>query len=256
MAGVCLFLGVGCLLYFGALVLTAGIRVSFGGIWLFLGACFLGIFKILKSPRLRQLALHLPKGIRLGGCLLLAVGLLCFFGAEGCILSGMTGEMQPGLDAVVVLGAQVRGTQVSRALAQRLRAAAGYLKENPNTYVIVSGGQGPGEDISEAEAMSLYLQKLGIAPERIVLEDRSVNTAQNLRYSFALLRDSQDSVGVVTNGFHVFRAVHIARAQGRDAMGMAAATDWWMLPHYMVREAFALWKDFLTGNAVWKVQTG
>lgn len=251
MAGLTSILGIGCLLYFAALILTAGIRVSFGGIWLILGAGFLALSKILKSPRLLEAVRSLPKWMKGGAGLLAAVGLLLFFGAQGCILSGMTGKMPPGLDAVVVLGAQVRGTQVSRALAQRLRAAAKYLKENPDAYVIVSGGQGAGEDISEAEAMSRYLQGLGIEPERIVLEDRSVNTAQNLSYSFQLLRDPEDAVGVVTNSFHVFRAVHIAKAQGREVLGLAAATDWWMLPHYMMREAFALGKDFLVGNAVW-----
>ena len=98
------------------------------------------------------------------------------------------------------------------------------------------------------------LKEAGISAERIVLEDQSVNTAQNLKFSFALLRNPEDRMGLVSNSFHVFRAVHIARAQGREVAGIPAKTDWWMLPHYMTREAFALVKDFLVGNAGWKIR--
>lgn len=246
-----LIFGIGCLLYFVVLILSAGLAVSFGGIWLLLGAFFLAVYGVLKRPSWMKLFLRVPKVFRMGVALLMGVGILLFLVAEICIISGMTRKAQPGLDAVVVLGAQVRGTRVSRALAQRLNRAAEYLRDNPETYVIVSGGQGHGEDISEAQAMSLYLQEAGIDKERILLEDRSVNTAQNLRYSFELLKSPDDTVGLVSNGFHVFRAVHIAKAQGKEVQGLAAVTDWWMLPHYMMREAFAVGKDFLVGNAKW-----
>ena len=249
MAVVFLILGIGCLLYFIALVLSAGLAVSFGGIWVLLGAVFLAVYEVFKRPSLKGWVLGLPKVLRAGVSLLALAGVLLFLGAQILIISGMTGKPEPGLDAVIVLGAQVRGTRVSRALAQRLNRAADYLRENPKTYVIVSGGQGPGEDITEAQAMSRYLQDLGIGEERILMEDRSVNTAQNLRYSFEMLKDNGDTVGLVSNGFHVVRATRIARAQGKEVQGIPAVTDWWMLPHYMMREAFALGKDFLVGNA-------
>lgn len=251
MAVLFLILGIGCLLYFIALILYAGLAVSFGGIWILLGAFFLAVYGVLRRPSWMRMFLRVPKAVRMGAAMLMGVGILLFLGAEILIISQMTGKAQPGLDAVVVLGAQVKGTRVSRALAQRLNKAAEYLQENPKTYVIVSGGQGHGEDITEARAMSLYLQEAGIEEERILMEERSVNTAQNLRYSFEMLKDSDDTVGLVSNGFHVFRAVHIAKAQGKEVQGIAAVTDWWMLPHYMMREAFAVGKDFLVGNAKW-----
>lgn len=251
LSGLFLVLGIISLIYFVALVMYAGIQLSFVGIWVLLGMAGIMAAGVLKSPRLFSVVLQIPRGLRMGAGFLMGAGLLVFLGAQICIVSGMIGKSPGKLDGIIVLGAQVRGTRVSRALAQRLDRAADYLQEYPNAYVIVSGGQGTGEDISEAKAMSLYLLDRGVEADRIILEDRSVNTVQNLKYSFALLRNSEDHVGLVSNSFHVFRAVHIANAQGRNVTGIPAKTDWWMLPHYMMREGFALVKDFLLGNAVW-----
>lgn len=248
LAGLSLIFGILCLLYFVVIVMYAGIQLSFAGIWVLLGITGVLLAGVLKSPRMLALVTQIPRGLRLGAGLLVIAGLLVFLGAQTLIVSGMTKKAPRQLDCLIVLGAQVRGTRVSRALAQRLDKAEWYLRENPDTYVIVSGGRGSGEDISEAEAMSRYLQAKGVNPKRIILEDRSVNTAQNLTYSFALLNCAEDRVGVVSNGFHVYRAVHIAKALGRTVEGIPAKTDWWMLPHYMMREGFALVKDFVVGN--------
>ena len=179
-----------------------------------------------------------------------AAGLLVFVLAQACIISGMAGGTQEHLDYLIVLGAQVRGTRVSRALAQRLDCAAVYLKEHEDTLVIVSGGQGPGEDISEAQAMAEYLERAGIAPERIRKEGRSVNTAQNIRFSMEWMEKEDPKVGIVSNDFHVFRAVHIAKAQGVKAEGIPEPSTPGMYPHNMTREAVALVKDLVFGNLV------
>ena len=144
----------------------------------------------------------------------------------------------------------MKGTRVSRALKQRLDRAAEYLRDNPGTLVIVSGGQGSGEDITEAEAMEDYLIEAGIGAKRIRKEEKSVNTVQNIRFSRAMMEGERPSIGIVSNDFHIFRAVHIAKAQGIDAFGIPAPTEIFMRPHYMTREAFALVKDLLLGNAV------
>ena len=106
------------------------------------------------------------------------------------------------LDYIIVLGAHVDGTRLSLALLERTRRAFQYLKENPDTKAVLSGGQGEGERISEAEAMYRYLTDHGIEGKRLFLEERSTNTKENLDFSLALIGNLEHSVGVVTNNFH------------------------------------------------------
>lgn len=92
---------------------------------------------------------------------------------------------------VMVFGCYVRGEEPGRTLTTRLDAALSLLKRYPNADCIVSGGQGSNEAISEAEAMRRYLLSRGIAEERIMLEDRSTNTSENLEYTFAIRTGSE-----------------------------------------------------------------
>lgn len=245
-----LILGLVSLLYYLGIICYAGIRTSFSGFWLVLGAAFLFAAAVVTVPGLQRVAGQLPKAFRASFLGLAVLGLLGFLLAEGLIVSGMVQRMEKPADYVIVLGAQVKGTRVSRSLRQRLDAACAYLLEQEETLVIVSGGQGPGEDISEAEAMAAYLEAEGISERRILKEDRSVNTEQNLRFSQALITKEDASVALVSSDFHIFRAVHIARAKGMKATGVPARSDLGMYPHNMVREAFALVKDLILGNAV------
>jgi len=244
-----LSLGILCLLYYLGIIAYAGIRASFSGIWLAAGAVFFLAAAVCILPAWREAFDRIPGILKAGAAVVLAVGLVCFLFLEGCIISGMTGEPKGQVDCLIVLGAQVRGTRVSRALQQRLDRAAAYLDEHKDTVVIVSGGQGPGEDISEAEAMEIYLLSRGISGERILKEDRSVNTEQNIRFSQELMEPGA-SVGIVSNDFHVFRAVCIAKAAGIEAEGLPAPSSLGMYPHYMVREAFAVAKDLIFGNMI------
>ena len=125
---------------------------------------------------------------------------------------GCRDESAQPADAVIVLGAGVNGTTPSVALQTRIDAAERYLKAHPDIPAVLSGGQGPGEDISEARAMYDALTARGIDPERLILEEQSVNTRQNLRNSLPLLeRQGFDSYGgrlaVITNGFHMARVL-------------------------------------------------
>lgn len=245
-----LILGIIFTAYYFGIILYAGVHASFSWFWLGLGAvCWFGL-AVCRVSSLQAAFLRIPKGVRGTAGVLLALGILVFLAAEGCIISGMAQSGRGSCDYLIVLGAQVKGTKVSRALKQRLDKAAEYLEENPRTMVIVSGGQGSGEDITEAEAMEKYLVGAGIAPERIRKEEESVNTVQNIRFSRALMEGEELSIGIVSNDFHIFRAVHIAKAQGIRAEGIPAPTEIFMRPHYMTREAFALVKDLLRGNAV------
>lgn len=147
-------------------------------------------------------------------------------------------------DAIIVLGAGVNGSTPSLSMCNRLDAALDYLGANPDALAVVSGGQGEGEDITEAQAMADYLTAHGIDSARIVQEDQSRTTRENLENSFAILRARgyapADGVGIVTSEYHLYRAKHMARALGAEPVGIAAETT---LPtmriNYFIREAFA-----------------
>ena len=131
----------------------------------------------------------------------------------------------------------------------RLDTAYDYLVSNPNTQVIVSGGQGADEHVSEAQGMYDYLVGRGIAPERIILENRSRNTSQNINFSSVFLDKESHSVGIVSNNFHIFRATHIAKKSGyQQVYGIPAPAELSMQGNNMLREFFGVVKDFLVGN--------
>ncbi len=181
----------------------------------------------------------------------LAAGSLLFLIVEGMIL--WAGERPMPDDepvAVVVLGAGVNGTTPSLTLRTRLDAAAEYLQAHPNVPAVLSGGQGPGEGITEARAMYTALVVRGIAPERLLLEEESTSTAENLVYSMAVLGnaglDTTGVIAIVTNDFHLFRAQAIAREVGMNVIGVPAELPWWWLnANYYIREFFALGKLWL-----------
>ncbi len=149
---------------------------------------------------------------------------------------------------VVVLGCKVNGENPSRMLRLRLDAAADYLKENPNCVCVVSGGQGRGEAVSEAAVMQRYLTEKGIDASRILCEDQSQNTEQNLAFSQKLLNENgydAAKIVLVTDGYHQCRAALLAEREGIAASAVNAKTELWLLPTYWVREWFALVKFFL-----------
>ena len=161
---------------------------------------------------------------------------------EACIISGFRQHGAEDLDYIIVLGAQVYESGPSVVLKYRLDEAIGYLNENPDTLCIVSGGQGYNEPYAEAVGMAAYLEEHGIPEERIILEDTSKNTEQNMINSMALMPE-QASVGLVTNDFHVFRAVWIAKKQGMtNVCGIAADSTTLFLPNNMFREFFGVVK--------------
>lgn len=146
---------------------------------------------------------------------------------------------------VVLLGCRVDGEVPSEALQNRIDTAADYLLAHPSVPVVVSGGKGTDERISEAEAMRRGLVARGVAEDRILLEDRSTSTVENLTYSAQLLAANglDASVVIVTEGYHLSRALSVADRVGLDADGLAAPSPGWLLPTSWVREWVALTRD-------------
>ncbi|MCQ2438779.1 MAG: YdcF family protein [Oscillospiraceae bacterium] len=237
-----LILAVCCELY-GVKVLLAGSGTAFFAVWLLLGllcaALALGVKHSLWG--------RLPKPARRVICVLLCAALLFFVLVEGCIMSRFFDKGTEGLDYIIVLGAQVYEDGPSPILNCRLWVALEYLRRNPDTLCIVSGGQGYNEPFPESEGMERYLVENGIAPERILQEPDSGSTWENLSFSKKLIVDENASVGVVTNNFHVFRAVQTAKRVGiENVCGIAAYTPVGFLPNNLLREFFGVVKFCLT----------
>lgn len=164
-------------------------------------------------------------------------------------MDGFGATPSPGADYCIILGAQWKESGPSYVLQKRLDAALDYLNRNEGTMVIVSGGQGGNEPISEAEGMKEYLMNAGIAEERIITEDTSTTTNENLINSSEFLDKENDRVVLVTNNFHVFRACSIARKQGyKHLEGLAAGSYPAMLPNNLLREFLGVIKDSFVGN--------
>jgi len=146
-------------------------------------------------------------------------------------------------DAVIVLGAGVKGESVTRILAHRLNTAADYWNENPKAYIVVTGGLGNRATITEAEAMARFLTAKGVPRERILLEEQSTSTYENLSFAKEKL-DERFPQGfravLITNDFHVYRAVRTARQAGIPAGHVGAYTDWYMWPVNYLREMLAV----------------
>ncbi|MDO4314740.1 MAG: YdcF family protein [Oscillospiraceae bacterium] len=168
------------------------------------------------------------------------------------IQEGMTGDLSAArADAVVVLGAGVNGTEPSLSLRTRLDAALQYLEDNPDIPAVLTGGQGYGEEITEARCMYDYLTAHGVDGSRLILEEQAANTAENFAFSKALLEErgidpAEALVAVVTNDFHIARSKLIAARQGYGyAFGVPAELPWVHLSvNYYLREAFAMVKTF------------
>ena len=186
---------------------------------------------------------NMPTVVKISGIFLISIGVIVFFTALGMIIFYGNSVPKPAADYMIVLGAQVRGKTPSYNLARRLDVAYEYLKKNPETIVILSGGQGAGEEISEAEAMAVYLEQKGMKRQQMILEDQSRNTHENIMFSREKMENEQAEVIVVTNNFHVFRGVKIAKKQGlSNVQGLGSPVMWFTIPNMYVREVFAVLK--------------
>lgn len=231
--------GVLCAAYYAVIGLTLRRwNSTFAKFWPLLGILllFLGAGQNLEEP--------VPLVIRGAAGILLTIFLI----GEAAILTGMFSCRERELDYLVVPGAHVAGVKVTDSLKRRLDRAAEYLEKYPGTRVVVSGGKGHGEDITEAEAMRKYLVSQGIRPERIFCEDRSATTKENLQFSAGYLEDIRRPIGIVTNNFHMYRACRYAKKAGyQSPYRLCAGCHPVLFINYMVREGFAVWKLWILG---------
>ncbi|WP_391206483.1 YdcF family protein [Psychrobacillus sp. L4] len=149
----------------------------------------------------------------------------------------------------IVLGAKVKkGNIPSLALKYRLDSALAYAIEYPHVKLLVSGGQGQDEDIAEAVYMKDFLLENGIVEDRLIVEDQSTSTYENLLFSQELLPDNVTSVTIITSDYHLHRAKILAKQMNWDADVVAAKTPKSVEMRLRLRERAALLKIYIVGK--------
>ena len=251
--------------------------VCFAFIWLFFAALcvFLVYGKWYYRKNMDRILQWVPVSIVttcIAGVVIMAA--LCIM-----VFMGAAASEERDLDYVIVLGARVKEHTVSNSLKKRLDKAIEYAEKNPETYLVLSGGKGPDEPVSEAQAMYQYLVYNGVRPSQLLLEEHSVSTVENLAYSkiiidshrevirhqreernrltfqrepkggYLIAADKPLDVGVLTSNFHVYRACMIAKKWGfENVYGISAQSDPVLFIHLCVRECASIVKDRIMGN--------
>lgn len=177
----------------------------------------------------------------------LAALLVLFLAVEGVILAGGAIKPDENADYIVMLGARVNPDGPSGALRNRIQVTYEYLARHPGAKAVLSGGQGADEPMSEARCAYGILVGRGVDPDRLIIEDRSRDTSENLINSRKLIPEGA-SAALVTNNFHMMRARALARGLGWDVGGIPVATSAISLPHYLLREFACVAFEFVHGN--------
>ena len=186
---------------------------------------------------------------------LVCAGLIFFIGLEAAIVSGAKRAFDPDTDGgsvncVIVLGAGVNGTEPSLMLWSRLEKTLDYIADKPDVPIIVSGSQGQGEDISEAECMYRYLTAHGVDETRVWKEEQATSTRTNFQRSYELMeaRGVTGDFAFVTNDYHVYRAGMLADTPAAHGVAARLPRNAYydaLTLNYYVREAFALANELL-----------
>ena len=178
-------------------------------------------------------------------CVLLALGLAYFVVVEAFIIGSASGDSDADYDYIIVLGAAVLDDRPSLALIHRMEGAMKYLDANPGSTAILCGGQGNGESMTEADCMYGWLTAQGVAPDRLIKEDRSTTTMENLQNAFDIIESRGDtpdgSIAIVSSCYHLYRAKCMAKLLGAEAAGVSGSLGY---PIYtlncFIREAFGV----------------
>lgn len=224
----------------GALFAFGYTAMRFSGYLLLCAGVFFLLWGVLERRQNRVI-----RYLRRGLAALVCTGLLFFTVLESSVVSYGKTDTETPVEAVVILGAGVNGTEPSLSLRMRLLAAMDYLADQPNVPILVTGSRGEGEEISEARCMADWLTEYGIAPERIILEEQADDTEENIRYARALLKkhgiDENANVAVVTSDYHLFRAsLYWSSGHMVPVAAKMPVSFWPLTVNYYIREAFAV----------------
>lgn len=244
-----LILGTICIGYFIVLNSLSSSKVAFSNAILAIGI-ILVIFHILNSKFANnKIFIALKKIAKVFIC----IGLVAFIALEALIIS-YPKKNKDNCDYIVVLGAGLNaGGQLSLTLKDRLDATLECVNDYKNdSVIVVSGGKGDDEEISEAEAMERYLIENGIPKDKIIKEDKSRNTYENFKFSKQKIEEysnksvDESSVKFITTDFHAFRSNMLSKRNGyKDTKAYTTNTVSYLIPVYYSREALAVVKSFI-----------
>ncbi|WP_027632242.1 YdcF family protein [Clostridium hydrogeniformans] len=240
--------GVICILYYIILTSVMG-QVAFSKVFPFIGVIFLlyGIFyKTIESHNYFFRIIKVIESI-------IFLGIIIFILVQGFIVITSIKRDKSSSDYLIVLGAGLKGENMTLSLKERMDTTLEYLKKyGDKDKVILSGGKGPGESISESLAMKRYLVDNGINEDRIIIEEKSRNTYENLRYSKEIIEKYSNNsidnykVKIITSNYHGLRAKILAERLGYKNITLyTSRTHWLLAPNYFFREFFALVKSFV-----------
>lgn len=185
---------------------------------------------------------RLSQLIKLG----ITIILISFIIIESIVISGGRTEWpKDKLDYIVVLGSGLDGDRITLTLEKRLEKALEVIDEQ-DCPIIVSGGMGSNEFMSEAEAMHGYLVEHGVSSERIILEDQSTSTSENLKFTKMIIgKDFKGKVLVISNEFHIFRIKLLAKKENFEISTLGAKVPLTLKLNYLIREYFAVPKSIV-----------
>lgn len=213
------------------------ILISFSHIWSFLGllVIFCGVFRIKKNKSLWNI---FGKNLKIGILSFIFVGFVIFFVNLCFILNPVILPEEDSVDYVILLGGGIdKNGQLPELVQNRVKKTEEYLNKHLNSICVVTGGTLHFSPYAEAPAIKTALITAGIAENRILLEDKALDTIQNLKYSCAILAQNQNcsveeilnsSVAIVTNRFHLARAQRIAKRLGYKNVSGICAKDYWL----------------------------
>lgn len=216
--------------------------MNFTRLFITVSVLIIGLAFLLRNMSRKCVNKYVLLGIKIYQGLVVAF-ILSFLVIEGILVIQMSQfkaaeEIEP-LEYVLVLGAGLNGEEVGSVLKSRLDEAIKYYEQNKDTHIIVSGGQGEDEVISEALAMEHYLVSQGVELNQIIKEDKSTTTLENVKFTKEILKarnDEDKKVLIVTNDFHLPRARLIGFILGMANEGLASSTSVKLRINYMLRE--------------------
>lgn len=234
----------GCAILLNGVILCFTTNFNIGNILTLL----LGIIFVVLGTYYQKFKKIMPKWLKLSIVFLL---IICFVFPSFLVLYGLSDSPDFKEDALIVLGAAVQGDTPSLALRDRLDRAVEYHKNNPNAIIVVSGGKGPQENISEAEAMENYLISNEVNSEVIIKEEKSTSTYENFLYSKDILDElfgENYKVAFISNEYHIYRAKGIAECVGlSDTVFYHSNTRWYSVLPGTLRECLAVMKFWILG---------
>lgn len=229
-------------------VIFSGIlNIGNGAGMLFFGCLFLwGVFqdKLIEKGKISKRAKAL-RGVLITGYL----AFVLLFAFESVLLVDAIRAQPPSDATLIILGCSVKGEEPSQMLRLRIEAAEKFMKENPESTAVLSGGQGPGEDITEALCMYRELTARGISSDRLYMEGESTSTRENVAFSKEIiLREGLNTrVAVVSNNFHLYRASLSVKAAGLEFYSVSAFTPYPLLATYVMREYMGILAQWVAG---------